>query len=82
MVLEHFMYVNQYDGVICAGDDETDESMFRTKDDSIFSIHVGNNPKTAAKFRIANPKAFRNYLMNCLEKLIPEPNHPKAKAPQ
>jgi trehalose 6-phosphate synthase/phosphatase len=74
MVLEHFMFVNQYDGVLCAGDDETDESMFRIRNDSIISINVGNNPKTTAKFHIANPKAFRNYLMKCLEKLNREPN--------
>lgn len=67
IVLEHFVFVNQYDGVLCAGDDETDESMFRIRDDNIISINVGNNPNTAAKFHIANPKAFRNYLMKALQ---------------
>lgn len=71
MVLEHFMLVNRYDGVLCAGDDETDESMFRIKDESIVSINVGSNPKTTAKYRITNPKAFRDYLSKCLEKLNP-----------
>jgi trehalose 6-phosphate synthase/phosphatase len=80
MVLEHFMFANQYGGVLCAGDDETDESMFRIKDDKIISINVGNNPNTTAKFRIANPKAFRNYLMKCLEKFSTEHNLPGGKA--
>jgi trehalose 6-phosphate synthase/phosphatase len=76
MVLEHFMLVNQYDGVLCAGDDETDESMYRIKDASIVSINVGSNPESAAKYSITNPKAFRNYLMKCHNKLVPEPeNH-------
>jgi trehalose 6-phosphate synthase/phosphatase len=74
MALEHFMFANLYDGVLCAGDDETDESMFRVKDDKIISINVGNNPNTAAKFRIASPKALRDYLMKCLEILPCEHN--------
>lgn len=69
MVLEHFMFVNSYDCVLCSGDDETDESMFRLKDDKIISIHIGNNPKTSAKFRIDNPRAFRVFLLKFIEKL-------------
>jgi trehalose 6-phosphate synthase/phosphatase len=80
MVLEHFIFVNQYDGVLCAGDDETDESMFRIRDDKIISINIGNNPKTTAKFHIANPKAFRNFLMKCLEKLSSKHNFPRVTA--
>jgi trehalose-6-phosphatase len=79
VVLEHFMFVNPYDGVLCAGDDETDESMFRIREDKIIDIYVGNNPKTTAKFRIPNPKAFRNFLMRCLEKLSPEHNLAEVK---
>jgi trehalose-6-phosphatase len=60
MALEHLMFANPYDSVLRAGDDETDESMFRVKDDKIISINVGNNPNTAAKLRIASPKALRN----------------------
>jgi trehalose 6-phosphate synthase/phosphatase len=71
MVLENFMFVNHYDGILCAGDDETDESMFRLRDDKIISIHIGNNPKTAAKFNISTPSAFRNFLLECLEKFSP-----------
>lgn len=80
VVLEHFIFINQNDGVLCVGDDETDESMFRLRDDRIISINVGNNSNTTAKFHIYNPIAFRNYLVKCLEKLYPEHNLPGANA--
>jgi trehalose 6-phosphate synthase/phosphatase len=72
MALRHFVQLNQYDAVLCAGDDETDESMFRFADDNsqIISIFVGDRrATTAAKFRASSPQAFRVFLTEVLQKL-------------
>lgn len=69
-VLEHFMLLNNYDLVLCAGDDETDESMFRVNDDRIISIKIGKE-NTAAKFRISSPRAFRQFLAQTIDELPP-----------
>jgi trehalose 6-phosphate synthase/phosphatase len=69
-VLEHFMLLNNYDVVLCAGDDETDESMFRVNDDRIISIKIGRE-NTAAKFRISSPRAFRQFLTQTIDELPP-----------
>jgi trehalose 6-phosphate synthase/phosphatase len=68
-VLEHFMLLNKYDAVLCAGDDETDESMFRLNDDRIISIKIGKED-TAAEFRVSSPKAFRDFLRQAVAKLV------------
>ncbi len=70
IVLAHFVHLNKYDAVLCAGDDETDESMFRYADGAeMFSIKVGNGADTTAKFRVSGPKAFRAFLFDLLDKL-------------
>jgi len=72
MALGHFVQLNQYDAVLCAGDDETDESMFRYAEDNdqILSIFVGDRrAATAAKFRVSSPRAFRAFLTDALQKL-------------
>jgi trehalose-6-phosphatase len=46
---------------LCAGDDETDESMFRIQKPSLLSIKVGEGA-TAAQYRCPNPKALRQFL--------------------
>ena len=56
----------KYDLVVCAGDDITDESMFRTKSTSQLSIKIGPG-ETEAQFRIANPEKFRKLLDAVLE---------------
>jgi trehalose 6-phosphate synthase/phosphatase len=71
IVMEHFMLLNKYDAVLCAGDDETDESMFRITDDRILSVKVGEGNGTAAKYKISGPKAFRTFLSGMLEKFFP-----------
>jgi trehalose 6-phosphate synthase/phosphatase len=68
-VLEHFMVLNKYDAVLCAGDDETDESMFRLTDDHIISIKIGMED-TAAKFRVSHPGAFRRFLAQSLDRKL------------
>ena len=68
IVLDHFVQLNKYDAVLCAGDDETDESMFRYMDDAeMFSIKIGDGTDTMAKFRISSPKAFRTFLSEVLD---------------
>jgi trehalose 6-phosphate synthase/phosphatase len=68
-VMEHFSLLNKYDVVLCAGDDETDESMFRLAADNIISIKIGRKD-TAARFRVSSPKAFRDFLARALGKLL------------
>jgi trehalose 6-phosphate synthase/phosphatase len=69
-VLEHFMLLNKYGAVLCAGDDETDESMFRLNADNITSIKIGKED-TAAKFRVSSPRAFRDFLADAIDKRTP-----------
>lgn len=73
IVMEHFSLLNQYDAVLCAGDDETDESMFRSKVENLITIKVGQSGDTAAQFRITSPKAFRNFLNQVFEHCLPVP---------
>ena len=68
-VLEHFMLLNNYDTVLCAGDDETDESMFRLTADNILSIKIGRG-NTAAKYRVSSPAAFRKFLTRTIDQLM------------
>ncbi|KAM0675355.1 hypothetical protein GVAV_001180 [Gurleya vavrai] len=54
---------NKYDFVFMAGDDKTDEDMFKLGIDNekIYSVFVGNN-ETYAKYRINDYKAMRKYI--------------------
>jgi trehalose-phosphatase len=47
--------------VICAGDDLTDEHMFRAAPDSV-SIHVGNGIESAARYGAAGPAELAAFL--------------------
>jgi trehalose 6-phosphate synthase/phosphatase len=70
IVLGHFVQLNKYDAVLCAGDDETDESMFRYAGDAeMLSIKVGDGADTMARFRITGPKAFRAFLREIMENM-------------
>ena len=51
--------------VLCAGDDATDESLFTLGCDDLLSVKVGGGP-TAARYRAADPAAFRHFLMDAL----------------
>ena len=61
MVMEYLFSKNDYDMGLCAGDDETDESMFRSQLPGLISIKVGEGG-TAAQFRSPGPRAFRRFL--------------------
>jgi len=70
IVLRHFVQLNKYDSILCAGDDETDENMFRYGEDvEMFSIKVGRSVDTMAKFKISGPRAFRAFLSELLNNL-------------
>ena len=54
-----------YDLAVCAGDDQTDESMFELNLPHLISIKVGPNP-SRANHRLPNPEAFRKFLRDAL----------------
>jgi trehalose 6-phosphate synthase/phosphatase len=60
-IFQHFKTLNGYQTVLCAGDDETDESMFRAAGEHDISIKVGEG-ETAARFVISSPMALRELL--------------------
>ncbi len=57
---------NNYDFVICIGDDISDEYMFDSLPDNSFSIKVGNK-NTNAKYHIQNPLEVRKLLKNLID---------------
>lgn len=67
IIMEHLLQEHSFDVLLCAGDDETDETMFRAATPETISIKVGAG-NTAARFRVAGPSAFRNALRRALEK--------------
>lgn len=70
IVMEYFMQINDYDVVLCAGDDETDESMFRLSDERIVTVKVGATAETSAQYRVAGPKILRGFLSDVLELMV------------
>lgn len=52
----------QYDFFLCAGDDQTDESMFEIDAPSSISIKIGMEP-SRARYRLRDPAAFRAFLL-------------------
>lgn len=54
-----------HDLVVCAGDDQTDESMFELESPNFVSIKVGREP-TRARYRLRDPAAFRQFLREAL----------------
>ena len=52
---------NNYEVIIVAGDDLTDESMFELNVPRMLTIKVGSGP-TQARFRVTDPAAFRKLL--------------------
>ena len=52
----------RYDLVLVAGDDQTDESMFRLELKELIAIHIGDGD-TAARYQLPTPAAFRKFLL-------------------
>jgi trehalose 6-phosphate synthase/phosphatase len=63
--IRRLLHENNYDVVLCAGDDQTDESMFEIDAPNFISIKVGSEP-SRAKYRLRDPAAFRKFLRNAL----------------
>ncbi len=59
-----------HDLVLCAGDDQTDESMFRLDPANLLSVKVGPGP-TLAKYQVASPAGFRRFLQRVLDRTGP-----------
>jgi trehalose 6-phosphate synthase/phosphatase len=55
-----------YDLILCAGDDVTDESMFRVELPNLLTIKVGL-AETVAKIRMYSPGQFRRFLENTVQ---------------
>jgi trehalose 6-phosphate synthase/phosphatase len=55
----------RYDLVVVAGDDTTDESMFRMHAPNLVTIKIGDG-HTQARYRVATPTAFRAMLTDAL----------------
>lgn len=64
-IFQHLKIQNGYEIALCAGDDETDESMFRMASEHDISIKVGEG-ETAARFVIASPMALRELLYSTI----------------
>ena len=66
IAMDHFLSKKKYDFVLCAGDDQTDETMLGYKNGNIFTIKIGNDD-TVAKYKIPSPKSFRAFLTELIE---------------
>lgn len=64
--VEHLLREADYDFVICAGDDQTDESMFRLTHKGLVSVKVGKGD-THANYRMRDPRRFRRFMMSLTE---------------
>ena len=60
------LFKNNYDFIICMGDDISDEYMFNTLPKDSFSIKVGNK-NTNAKYYIQNPLEVRKLLKSIID---------------
>lgn len=59
--LEYFIGRGDYDCILCAGDDTTDEAMFKVDRNELVSIKVGAGD-SLANYRIPDPRHFRQLL--------------------
>jgi trehalose 6-phosphate synthase/phosphatase len=62
----------QYDLIVVAGDDTTDESMFRLNVRNLLSIKVGDG-ETQARYRVPTPAALRGLLLRAISTWPPLP---------
>ena len=59
--IRRLLHERGYEAVLCAGDDQTDESMFEIDSPNLISIKIGPEP-SRARFRLRDPAAFRAFL--------------------
>ena len=65
VIMQHLKSLNRYEHVLCAGDDETDEAMFRHAGAGDISIKVGAG-HTTARYRAPSPGDLRELLAEAL----------------
>jgi trehalose 6-phosphate synthase/phosphatase len=58
---------NDYEVILCAGDDLPDESMFDLNVPGMLTVKVGSGP-TQARFRVSDPAAFRKLLEDLFDR--------------
>ena len=51
-----------YDFILATGDDVTDEEMFEVMPDGAWSIRIGVDRRSSAKYSLPGPNAFRRLL--------------------
>lgn len=66
--MRKFLKETSCDLALCAGDDQTDETMFRSELPNLISVKVGPG-ETAARYRVPSQWAFRSLLGNLLSGL-------------
>lgn len=64
--LDRFLHEKNYDFVLCAGDDQTDEGMFRLERPCLLKVKVGEED-THADYRIGSPQHFRHLVLRLLD---------------
>lgn len=63
--IRRLLHETNYDLVLCAGDDQTDESMFEIDVPNLISIKIGAQP-SRARYRLHDPAAFRKFLLGAV----------------
>lgn len=59
--VRYFMKENKYDLILCAGDDKTDETMFKIQHSKVMTVKIGKG-ETYAKYKVLSPLVFREFL--------------------
>ena len=65
IAIRRLLHENDYALVLCAGDDQTDESMFEIDAPNFISIKIGPEP-SRARYRLRDPTAFRGFLRDAV----------------
>ncbi len=63
--VRRLLHERDYALVLCAGDDQTDESMFEIEAENLLSIKIGR-AASRARYRLRDPAAFRKFLSDAL----------------
>ncbi|HEX8680129.1 MAG TPA: trehalose-phosphatase, partial [Chthoniobacterales bacterium] len=69
--LRRLLHESEYGLVLCAGDDQTDETMFEIDEPHFVSIKVGPEP-SRARYRVHDAAAFRKFLREALVSAKPQ----------
>ena len=72
IAIENILTSKSYQNVVCAGDDQTDESMFALDVPGLVSIKIGEGT-TQARFRLPDPAALKRFLESLVDKASAAP---------